>query len=248
MVRKSACFLLLLLFIVPVRAASTPAELYARDDFAAAAKAGAALIREQGPTADRLYNLGNAHFKLKQYGPAIHAYESAALMAPLDSDIQANLKLALQKARTLPRPPSHWWEWAPRKISLSAWSWITLGGALTAGILIFLRGLISLRGPGAMTATVSSILLTVIGVLALREGLKAGRVRILTAATPVLKVSPFADAGEAASPPPGTTVIASEQSGGWSFVTVAGGSQRGWVADADAPAVLGKPVPAWLSW
>ncbi len=40
------------------------------------------------------YNLGNAHYKLAQWGPAILHYERAALLSPSNADLKTNLTLA----------------------------------------------------------------------------------------------------------------------------------------------------------
>jgi len=40
------------------------------------------------------YNLGNAHYKLAQWGPAILHYERAALLSPANADLKTNLTLA----------------------------------------------------------------------------------------------------------------------------------------------------------
>jgi len=52
-------------------------------------------LLNQGFSSDAVhYNLGNALFKLGRLGPAIVQYEKAALLAPQDADIRANLDYA----------------------------------------------------------------------------------------------------------------------------------------------------------
>jgi tetratricopeptide (TPR) repeat protein len=58
-------------------------------------------------TADIYYNLGNAYFKLGQYGNATAAYKRALRLTPRDRDIEANLRLVQNVARDkIDRPKS----------------------------------------------------------------------------------------------------------------------------------------------
>ena len=67
-------------------------------DFAGAAAAYEKILSAEGPRASVYYNLGNAYQNLKQYGPAILAYERARLLTPRDPDLLANLALARKAA------------------------------------------------------------------------------------------------------------------------------------------------------
>ena len=66
---------------------------YADGDYAAAI-AGYDSILSQRMHFDSEYNLGNAHYKLAQWGPAILHYERAALLSPSNADVKTNLALA----------------------------------------------------------------------------------------------------------------------------------------------------------
>ena len=86
---------LLCLFLGSSSAFATPFD-QANGQFKAGDYAGAAAAYEQvlaadGPRAAVFYNLGNSYQQLKQYGPAILAYERARLLTPRDPDLLANL-------------------------------------------------------------------------------------------------------------------------------------------------------------
>jgi len=68
-------------------------EEYKAGNFEDAVRLYQGLLSGPGPkTADIHYNLGNAYFKLHEYGRAIAAYRRALRVAPRDQDIQANLR------------------------------------------------------------------------------------------------------------------------------------------------------------
>lgn len=53
------------------------------------------LIAEGNKNGHLYYNLGNAHFRLGEIGPAIHCYIKAKTLIPRDKDLDANLKSAI---------------------------------------------------------------------------------------------------------------------------------------------------------
>ena len=53
-----------------------------------------AVIKEQGPTKQLYYNLGNAYYRANEIGKAILNYERALRLDPTDEDAMANLELA----------------------------------------------------------------------------------------------------------------------------------------------------------
>jgi hypothetical protein len=94
-------FSLVCLFALGVgdaRAASMKAanEAYARGDWALATEHYRALVDEGIVHEDLFYNLGNAHFRDGNYGPAIFAYEQALRIAPEHADARYNVRLARQ--------------------------------------------------------------------------------------------------------------------------------------------------------
>ena len=110
---------------------------FASGDYAQAAPLYEKLIERDGPAAARLFNLGNTYAKLNQPGPAVLSYERAALLAPRDADIRANLKLTRPaNAATLQSPPP-WWMAPLYWLSLNEWSWTTaLGITLLTGSVL----------------------------------------------------------------------------------------------------------------
>jgi len=70
---------------------------------------GCALAQAAPPTrysADGLYNLGNSYARSGQLGLAVLSYERAALLAPGDADIRANLEYVRARANVITKPRS----------------------------------------------------------------------------------------------------------------------------------------------
>ncbi|HEX2748993.1 MAG TPA: tetratricopeptide repeat protein [Verrucomicrobiales bacterium] len=213
-------------------------------DYAKAAAACEDLIKSEGVTASRLYNLGNARFELHEYGPAILAYERAALLAPRDPDILANLKLARKTTASYEEAPSRpWHEAALYGLSLHEWSWAAIAGAVLPALALLVWGIAGFPRPWVKRAVIGSIVLGILsGSLAgyalwyRRAETKLG---IITAAEPVLRLSPFAEAGAAGSPGTGRRVELGEHHNGWVYVTVSGSTIfKGWLPEKDAPPLM----------
>jgi tetratricopeptide (TPR) repeat protein len=73
---------------------------YQQRDYAGARQAYEALLQQDGPRVNVLYNLGNACQQTGELGWAIVYYEQALLAAPRDGDLRANLNAALAARRT----------------------------------------------------------------------------------------------------------------------------------------------------
>jgi hypothetical protein len=59
-----------------------------------------------GYDAGQLYNLGNAYARAGQPGLAVLSYERARLLAPIDEDIEVNLRRVREAVRASPEPRS----------------------------------------------------------------------------------------------------------------------------------------------
>ena len=237
--------LLLLLLAGCVRAATLEEANahFAAGDYAKAAAAGDQIIATEGPSATVLYNLGNARFKLKEYGPAILAYERAALLSPRDPDIRANLKLARSAAAAFADSgPDTWWPGAAQWFSLHEWSWITAGGAALLAATALLWGIAGLSRPCLKRIAIAGIVLGVLSgslggaALWLRRGEKT--LGIITVAAATLRLSPFPAANPAGTPGPGRTVHLGERTNGWVYITIPGASQSGWLPESEVTAIM----------
>ena len=82
--------------LLPQELKATADSLYAAQQYEAAANLYEKLCKE-GESAEVLYNLGNAYYRMHDLGHAILNYERAAKLSPSDGDIRFNLSLARGK-------------------------------------------------------------------------------------------------------------------------------------------------------
>src|SRR5271168_3793516 len=88
---------------------------------------------QTGYSAAGLYNLANSYARAGKPGLAVLNYERARLLAPNDSDIDANLRQVRDSLR-LAAEPQNWFERAIRVASPAVLSWTGVVGMLILGL------------------------------------------------------------------------------------------------------------------
>jgi tetratricopeptide (TPR) repeat protein len=217
--------------------------LYRAGDFSRAAATCESLISSDGATASRLYNLGNARVQLKEYGPAILAYERALLLAPRDADIRANLKIARDAASANDGAPlESWWEYPLRWLSLHEWSWFTVIGAVVVACAALAWGIFGIRRTGVKRVIIAllacGLVAAVLGGFAVWHRRGEAALGIVIAAKPVLRLSPFATADSIGECGPGRTVELGERVPGWVHVKLRGSETTGWLREEETGALM----------
>lgn len=96
-----------------------------------------------GYSADGLYNLANSYARAGKFGLAVLNYERAALLAPNDADIDANLQYVRAAAHVPARPRSRLARIA-QAVNPTAAAWMGVLGMVLVGSGLLARGL----GPG----------------------------------------------------------------------------------------------------
>jgi hypothetical protein len=212
-------------------------------DFAGAAAAYEGLLEAEGPRASVYYNLGNSYQNLKQYGPAILAYERARLLTPRDPDLLANLALARKAVAAFEESGRHpALDAALHFLSRDEWSRVVVGSALVLGTLAVLRGAVRLKRRGLRQAVMAVAVLAVLAIAAgstvlfLRRD-EARRGIVLTENAAV-HLSPFESAETLGTPGPGRIVRMLEQNGSFHYVEVPGTNLRGWLPEKEVAAVI----------
>jgi tetratricopeptide (TPR) repeat protein len=217
--------------------------LFRTGDFAGAAAAYERVLESGGPRASVYYNLGNSYQNLKQYGPAILAYERARLLTPRDPDLLANLALA-RKAAAAFEEPGHrpGLDAVLGFLSRDEWSRIVAGSALCLGVLAVLLGSVRFKRRGLRQAVwVAAALALLIGaagstILYLRRG-EACRGIVLTEDATV-RLSPFDRAEALGTPGPGRSVRMLGKNGAFRYVEVPGTNLRGWLSEKEVAAII----------
>jgi hypothetical protein len=144
-------------------------QAFAAGRFAEAARGFEGVLAKQGWSAPVLFNLANAQQQEGRLGLAILNYERAALLAPSDRDIAANLNIARQKAGGQTERTASLHN-AIRLLPLNGWVCLAATAVLVLAACIPLRRLLQRArlalGLGAVAAAV--VLAGAITALALR--------------------------------------------------------------------------------
>jgi hypothetical protein len=219
-------------------------EQFRAEDFTGAASTYEKVLTETGPNASTYYNLGNAYQSLKQYGPAILAYERARLLKPRDPDLRANLALARKDSglhEESGRPA--WVENVLTYLSRRECSWLLVGAACTLGLLMFLDGLVRLPKPWLLFVSLLSSLfiLGAASLLWVRRG--ESQLGVIVAPEAHIRLSPFEKAESVASPSPGRMVRLGARNGDFYYVEVPGANLNGWVASRDVAPLIPTEAP-----
>lgn len=211
-------------------------------DFAGAAAAHEKILTDSGPRASVFYNLGNSYQSLKQYGPAILAYERARLITPRDPDLLANLALARKAAAAFEdtRLNPHL-EAVTNFLSRNEWSWLVTSSALFLGSLALLSGAMKLPQRIRLLAVVSSA----VAALAIAAGATALYLRrdearrgIILTESATVRLSPFDKAESLGTPGQGRMVQIGVQNGDFRYIEVPGSNLRGWLANKDVGMIM----------
>jgi hypothetical protein len=97
-------------------------------------------------SADGLYNLANSYARAGKLGLAVLSYERAALLAPGDPDINANLAFTRASAH-VSIAPQRWYTRPFQAISPDLAAWLGVAGIVLIGIgLAAMRGISRSRG------------------------------------------------------------------------------------------------------
>ena len=210
-------------------------------DFTGAAASYEKFLTADGPRAAVYYNLGNSYQSLKQYGPAILAYERARLLTPRDPDLLANLALARKAATAFeesalnPRLKA-----ALNYLSRHEWSWLVASAALLVGVLAVVGGAVKLpqrlRTAALTVGGVAGFAIALGAVALYLRRDEASRGIVLTENATV-RLSPFENAESLGTSGPGRSVQLGTMNGDFRYVEVGGTSLKGWLAAKDLAAI-----------
>lgn len=206
-------------------------------DYAAAAAAYEDALEKSGPDAAVYYNLGNSYQKLKQYGPAILAYERARLLTPRDPDLSANLALVRKEATAFEGSETgSKWQAVLGYLSRNEWSYLVVGGAFFISIFFLLNGVFRLSADVVKWARIPAalaFLAILTGSVALYLRRTESEKGIVLKENAAIRLSPFDEAESLGTPGSGKVVRLGVKNGGFQYVEMHGASLRGWMSETD---------------
>lgn len=195
---------------------------------------------EQRYSADGLYNLANSYARAGKPGMAVLNYERAALLAPNDPDINANLAYVRASAH-LPSEPRSRFARIAQAVSPTTLAWIGVLGILLVGAGLAIKISPRLRSVrvGGMVLGVALIGLTVSNALVLLPNMRAAVV--LVDQTPA-RVAPVLMGDTAFVLPEAETVTMTAEHEDFILIRTRGG-RSGWVSRANLAAVVPQARP-----
>lgn len=204
--------------------------LYAEGKFPEAAGAYESILKSGVVSANLLFNDGNAEFKSGHLGKAIAAYRRAALLAPRDADIRANLNFARNQVSGATLHET-WWETWLGTLSLNEWTALA-AIAFWLALLVFAAGQIwpawkrVLRVPARGLSVAVVFLCACLAAAAATHFSNSIAVVILPDA--VTRSGPFDDAQNAFAVHDGAELAVLDQRNGWVQVGDSSG-RSGWM-------------------
>lgn len=213
-------------------------DLYAQEKYQEAI-AGYSEILKEGVSADVYYNLGNAYYRTNNITKAIIAYERAHRLAPGNSDIRFNLKLAQQKTidKVMPENEMFFVTWYHSFInSMSADAWAVLSIVCVILLLVslvlylFVQNMTVIRG-GFYMATASAALFVIATLCAIlqRAEFDGNEGAVIISPSVEVKKTPAENATETMILHEGTSVTITDSSmKDWLGIRTADG-REGWL-------------------
>jgi tetratricopeptide (TPR) repeat protein len=196
-----------------------------------------AILAHDGCSAPVLFNLGNAFYRAGQFGEAILNYERAQVLAPRDSSIAANLRLAREKAG-VPALALNEVERAARILTPNTLAWIGSIALITICLGIGIGRFLPRFSHSKVIVGVAAVtLLAVAASFAIRWP-EFNRAIVITANAPA-RIAPAGTAAESFALKAGELVNIAKSYGQFILARTQDG-RSGWVALADLARVLSQ--------
>jgi tetratricopeptide (TPR) repeat protein len=230
----------LLAIAAPMRAATVSLDdanrAFAAGKYHDSTQAYQAVLAEQGYSAPVLFDLGNSLFREGDLGQAILAYKRAQWLAPNDSDIAANLKLAQQQANVATADPQ-WYQPVTNLLSATGWAWLGCV-AWTIFCLSFLARRIvpTAKSAFSLSATASALMVALSIAAAFLSSRGLNEAVVVDKSASAL-ISPFPAAQAVFSPAAGETVTVQKAYNDFLLVADRAGHE-GWVSKTQVAPVV----------
>jgi tetratricopeptide (TPR) repeat protein len=213
-------------------------EEYAAGHFREAADLYQKVVNSGQTNAAVFYNLGNARFRMGEFGQAILNYERALALEQQHPEALANLRLVRDKARALELKRNALESWA----AYGTTTQYTIGLAVAAWIAIFaLAGIIFAQRRSALRGVVFALALlaaiaAAAGLYARETGPSGRDLAIVTAKGTDARLATADNAGTVLTLPPGSEIKILSTRGDWMYAALPN-DLRGWIPAKSAERV-----------
>jgi tetratricopeptide (TPR) repeat protein len=218
-----------------LQAAEDPAftkanQSYSEGRFQEAVDGYQSLVESGRWNANLFYNLGNAWFRLGDFGRAILNYERALALDPHHPEASTNLRLARDEARALELRKDR----IERYVAMATPTQYTVAAAIASWFVLF--GVMRLvlarrRSAGQMALLAFAVLVcaaSIFGLYTLENGAQGEALAIVTGKDIEARLATADNASSILTLPAGSEVKVLSERGGWIYAALPN-DQRGWI-------------------
>jgi tetratricopeptide (TPR) repeat protein len=184
------------------------------------------------------YDLGNAYYRLGQFGKAILNYERALALEPRHPEADANLRLARDEARALELRK----DWIERYASMATVKQYSIAAAIAlwSAVFIVTHMLLSRRrSAGRIVLVAMSIVvsgLSIFAIFTLENGTRGDALAVVTAKEIEARLATADNAKSVLLLPAGSEITILSERGDWIYAALPN-DQRGWIPASSAERV-----------
>jgi tetratricopeptide (TPR) repeat protein len=204
---------------------------YAEGRFEEAAAGYESLVREGRSHANLFYDLGNAWYRLGNFGKAVLNYQRALALEPRHPEADANLRLARDEGRALELRTTQ----IERYASLATTKQYTIAAATGLWLALFLVThwyFSRRRSAGRIALIALSLLVTgisIFGIVTLENGIRGENLAVVTSKETEARLATADNAKSILVLPAGSEIKLLSERGGWIYAMLPN-EQRGWIA------------------
>ncbi|HEX8898630.1 MAG TPA: tetratricopeptide repeat protein [Chthoniobacterales bacterium] len=213
-------------------------QAYAEGRFEEAANGYESLVSSRNWNANLFYDLGNARYRLGDFGQAILSYERALALDPRHPEAEANLRLARDEARALEMRRDGIEHYA----SIATVKQYTIVAAITFWFALFMTAHLffsSRRSGGRIALIALSILVcgaSVFAIFTLENGTHGDALAVITAKEVEARLATADTAKSVLVLPAGSEIETLSDRGDWIYAALPN-DQRGWIPASSAQRV-----------
>jgi tetratricopeptide (TPR) repeat protein len=213
-------------------------QAYSEARFQEAAEAYESLVQSGQWNANLFYDLGNAYYRVGNFGKAILNYERALALDPRHPEADANLRLARDEARALELRKDR----IERYASMATVKQYSIAAAIafwSAAFIITHMLLSRRRSAGRIALVALSVIVCAVSVFAivtLENGTHGNALAVVTAKEIQARLATADNAKSILLLPAGSEITILSERGDWLYVALPN-DQRGWIPAATAERV-----------
>lgn len=213
-------------------------QAYGEAHFQEAAEGYEALVQSGRWHANLFYDLGNAHYRLGNFGKAILSYERALALDPRQPEADANLRLARDEARALELRR----DWIERYASVATVKQYSIAAAVGFWLAVFVATRLVLsrrRSAGRIALIVIGVLVcgaSAFAIFTLENGTRGNALAVVTAKETEARLATADNAKSILLLPAGSEIKILSERGDWIYAALPN-DQRGWIPSSSAERV-----------